>query len=35
MNYNLCESPIDYLHSSTKYYAGELGNYEVEMIEEE
>ena len=32
--WNLCEGRVDYLHSSAKYYAGELGNYEIDMIEE-
>gem|GEM_PF-6263499 len=32
--WNLSESLVDYLHSSAKYYAGELGNYEIDMIEE-
>jgi REP element-mobilizing transposase RayT len=32
--WNLCESPVDYLHSSAKYYAGEPGNYAIDMIEE-
>jgi hypothetical protein len=32
--WNLSESPVDYLHSSAKYYAGELGNYAIDMTEE-
>ncbi len=32
--WNLSESPVDYLHSSAKYYAGELGNYAIDVIEE-
>jgi hypothetical protein len=32
--WNLCGSPIDYLYSSAKNYAGELGNYEINSIEE-
>lgn len=30
--WNLFESPVDYLHCSAKYYAGELGNNEIDVI---
>ena len=32
--WNLCNGPIGYLHSSAKYYAGESGGYEIDIIEE-